>query len=79
MQMMNRHRKSYERHRVAPLPKIPPAPVLRFEVHRVDAYTTTIPNAVQPNAWWDAVALREKVLADEAAEAEQFGRGMVGA
>ncbi len=29
-----------------------------FELHRVDAYPTMLPRAVQHNAWWDAMALR---------------------
>lgn len=33
-------------------------PVLLFEVHDVDCYPTTLPGAVQHNAWWDAMALR---------------------
>ena len=33
-------------------------PVVRFEVHDVAAYPTTLPGAVQHNAWWDAMALR---------------------
>ncbi|MNK33432.1 hypothetical protein D3C87_519150 [compost metagenome] len=33
-------------------------PHLSFEVHRVDAYPTDLPGAVQHNAWWDAMALR---------------------
>ena len=33
-------------------------PHLSFEVHRVDAYPTALPGAVQHNAWWDAMALR---------------------
>lgn len=33
-------------------------PHLRFEVKRVDAYPTTLPGAIQHNAWWDAMALR---------------------
>lgn len=40
---------------------------LRFEMHRVDAYPTAVPGAVQHNAWWDAVALREKLSAPRAA------------
>lgn len=36
-------------------------PLLRFEVHDVAAYPTTLPGAVQHNAWWDAMALREKL------------------
>lgn len=35
---------------------------LRFEVHRVDAYPTSLPNAVQHNALWDARALRRKIM-----------------
>lgn len=33
-------------------------PLMRFEVHNVAAYPTTLPNAVQHNAWWDAMALK---------------------
>lgn len=36
-------------------------PKLAFEVHDVDCYPTDVPGAVQHNAWWDAVALREKL------------------
>ncbi len=36
-------------------------PHLTFEVARVDAYPTTLPGAVQHNAWWDAMALRAKL------------------
>ena len=32
-----------------------------FEVHNVDCYPTTLEGAVQHNAWWDAMALREKL------------------
>lgn len=35
---------------------------MSFEVHNVDCYPTELPGAVQHNAWWDALALREKVL-----------------
>lgn len=35
-----------------------PIPGLKFEMHRVDAYPTMLPGAVQHNAWWDAMALR---------------------
>lgn len=38
-------------------------PLMRFEVHNVDCYPTTLPGAVQHNAWWDAMALREKLSA----------------
>lgn len=41
---------------------------LRMEVRRVDAYPTVNPDAVQHNAWWDAVALKEKIEAGEVAE-----------
>jgi len=34
---------------------------LSFEVHDVDCYPTTLPGAVQHNAWWDAMALRHKL------------------
>lgn len=34
---------------------------MTFEVHNVDCYPTTLPGAVQHNAWWDAMALREKL------------------
>lgn len=38
-----------------------PIPGLTVEMHRVDAYPTTLKGAVQHNAWWDAMALREKL------------------
>jgi hypothetical protein len=41
-----------------------PIPALKFELHRVDAYPTTLVGAVQHNAWWDAMALREKLTGD---------------
>lgn len=34
-------------------------PRMTFEVHNVDAYPTKIEGAVQHNAWWDAMALKE--------------------
>lgn len=34
---------------------------LKFEMHRVDAYPTTLPGAIQHNALWDAMALRAKL------------------
>lgn len=37
-------------------------PSLTFEMHRVDAYPTTLEGAVQHNAWWDAMALRHLLL-----------------
>lgn len=39
-------------------------PRMTFEVHNVDCYPTTLADAVQHNAWWDAMALQAK-LADE--------------
>lgn len=36
---------------------------LTFEVHNVDCYPTDLPGAVQHNAWWDAMALRHKLIA----------------
>ena len=38
-------------------------PHISFEIHRVDAYPTNLPGAVQHNAWWDAMALRQKLMA----------------
>lgn len=35
---------------------------LRIEMHRVDAYPTTLMGAVQHNAWWDALALEHRLL-----------------
>ncbi len=42
------------------------APLLNgvtFELHRVDAYPTMLPRAIQHNAWWDAMALRHLLTA----------------
>lgn len=36
-------------------------PGITFEMHRVDAYPTTMPEAVQHNAYSDACALRHKL------------------
>lgn len=36
-------------------------PRMTFEVHNVDCYPTTLPGAIQHNAWWDAMALRHKL------------------
>ena len=36
-------------------------PLMTFEVHNVDCYPTALPSAVRHNAWWDAMALREKL------------------
>jgi hypothetical protein len=47
-------------------------PALRMEVARVDAYPTALPGAVQHNAWWDALALRERLDEVETAAAEEF-------
>lgn len=38
---------------------------LSFEVHDVDCYPTTLPGAVQHNAWWDAMALRHKLTTEK--------------
>lgn len=37
-------------------------PSLKFEMRRVNAYPTRVVGAVQHNAWWDAVALRQKLM-----------------
>lgn len=36
-------------------------PQMTFEVHNVDCYPTDLPGAVQHNAYWDAMALRDKL------------------
>jgi hypothetical protein len=36
-------------------------PQMTFEVHNIDCYPTDLPDAVQHNAWWDAMALRHKL------------------
>lgn len=41
-------------------------PLMTFEVHNVDCYPTTLEGAVQHNAWWDAMALRQKLTTDPA-------------
>lgn len=38
---------------------------LKFIVARVDAYPNDLPAPVQHNAWWDAVALRDKIMGEE--------------
>jgi hypothetical protein len=35
---------------------------LAFQMVRCNAYPTTLPGAVQHNAWWDAMALRHKLM-----------------
>lgn len=42
--------------------RMAPIPALTMEVKRIEAYPTTLESAVQHNAWWDALALRQKVL-----------------
>lgn len=37
-------------------------PRVSFEVHDVSCYPTTLPGAVQHNAWWDAMALRHLLM-----------------
>ena len=49
---------------------------LRFEIHRVDPYPTELAGAVQHNAWWDAMALRQRLggaHADRGADMTQIG------
>ena len=41
-------------------------PRMTFEVHNVDCYPTTLPGAVQHNAWWDAMALRARLNGEPA-------------
>jgi hypothetical protein len=41
-------------------------PALVLEVARVDAYPTTLPGAIQHNAWWDAMSLRHLLTMTEA-------------
>lgn len=36
--------------------------MMTFEVHNVDCYPTELEGAVQHNAWWDAMALRHKLV-----------------
>ena len=36
-------------------------PIMKFEVHDVDCYPTLLSGAVQHNAWWDAMALRDRL------------------
>lgn len=45
-------------------------PTMTFEVHNVDCYPTTLPGAVQHNAWRDAMALREKLRPTTKGETE---------
>jgi hypothetical protein len=40
-------------------------PSIKFEMHRVDAYPTNLPGAIQHNAYWDAMALRHKLQSQE--------------
>lgn len=42
-------------------------PGMKFSVKRVDAYPTTLPGAIQHNAWWDATALRHLLTKGAAA------------
>lgn len=42
-----------------------PQQKLRFTIERVNAYPTQLPGAVQHCAWWDAVALKEKIVTTE--------------
>lgn len=47
-----------------------PLPSFTMEVKRVDAYPTEVEGAVRHHAWWDAVALMDKVERLEAATAQ---------
>jgi len=40
-------------------------PLMTFEAHNIDIYPTDLPGAVRHNAWWDAMALREKLRAGD--------------
>jgi hypothetical protein len=35
-------------------------PLIKFEVHNVDAYPTTVVGAIRHNAYWDALALQSR-------------------
>lgn len=39
-------------------------PRLHFELHRVESYPTDLAGAVEHNAWWDAMALRHRLMHD---------------
>ena len=41
-----------------PMGEMAPIASLKFQIVRVDAYPTTLPGAIQHNAWCDAMALR---------------------
>lgn len=43
-------------------------PRMTFEVHNVDCYPTDLPGAVQHNAWWDAMALRARLMEEQDAK-----------
>jgi hypothetical protein len=38
---------------------------LKFEILRVEPYPTDLPGAVEHNAWWDAMALRRRLMRRE--------------
>lgn len=48
-------------------------PRIQFDMVRVDAYPTSLKEAVQHNAWWDAMALMDRLLPPSALSQE--GRG----
>lgn len=50
-------------------------PQMRFEVHNVDCYPTSLEGAVQHNAWWDAMALRARLPAAALAAIDEEGEG----
>jgi hypothetical protein len=41
---------------------------LKFEILRVEPYPTDLQGAVEHNAWWDAMALRRRLLRHEMAD-----------
>jgi hypothetical protein len=42
-----------------------PAERLRFDMQRVEPYPTDLEGAVEHNAWWDAMALRRRLMRHE--------------
>jgi hypothetical protein len=41
---------------------------IRFEIQRVEPYPTDLEGAVEHNAWWDAMALRRRLMRHETAK-----------
>jgi hypothetical protein len=42
---------------------------LRFDILRVEPYPTELEGAVEHNAWWDAMALRQRIMRHELEQA----------